>query len=825
MVFFLKQHRNLNLIRRGVASDILVAILILFFFSHYRGFSQDLYLEDFDLPEGTTVDNGATAWTRDISNANLGSEGFFETRIVAGQSVFQAVDTDGEAVWISQLIDISSFSTVVVSVDIAENGTLEGNDYIRLYYILNSGSETVFGNFTNDFGDTFQTVVSPVLSGSTVQVIIRVRNNETSEEHLIDNVKVFNGSSGSTTLYSRDSRQWNNQNAWSVLGFTGVSCHCTPNSNTNVTIGSSHAIRLDPLASVNSITIQDGARIYANSASHLLVGGNFTNTSSHTDPIGSNVQTLTLNGTDNQELNLNGESIFDLVVNKSSGAVTLTGELDLVHSLQIQTVTQFEANGNLKIISTSDGELGNGSIGELPTGASVTGAVTVQRYMSAEGNIWRYISSPVSNATIADWQDDFLITGNFDDPSTGPGIDPNTASLYYYGESGSGTNKQLGWTAYPTSGSAADNPIIPGTGYSALMLDGLNPVVIDVTGTINQGDFNYNVSFSGSGWNLLGNPYPATIDWKNTNGWNRSNLANAIYLRNNQNGNENSIVVSFVDGVGTNGGNGLVSTGQSFWVLAIGNNPSLVVNERAKSNSTGTFLRKNSPDNLFRVTLESAGQSDEIVVRFNHNATPGFDPEMDALKFPNGGVNLAAYVDRDQPMAINALPLIQDFTSVYLELSNTTHEDYSLHFTEMQKLNPAYSLTLIDHYLDSSLQIVDSTRYSFTINQTEPASHQDRFELMIALEVISANSGLSVPGILAHPNPVNGYLTIELPSTSFERYQVLVFNGQGEQVTALQTDELQQQLEVDFSIYPPGVYHVQVAGNRQKQHLRIINFP
>ena len=487
----------------------------------------------------------------------------------------------------------------------------------------------------------------------------------------------------------------------------------------------------------------------------------------------------------------------------------------------MQTPTEFSSSGNLKVISTSDGTSGNASIGELPAGASITGDVHVQRYISGEGIIWRYLSSPVTNATIADWQDDFPITGSFDDPSTGPGINSSTPSVYYYGESGSGVDKQLGWLVYPILGLAQDNPILPGAGYTALMLNGIDATVVEVSGPINQGAFSFNISFAGSGWNLIGNPYPATLDWSIDAGWSRSNVANAIYMRNNENGNSNSIVASFVDGVGTNGGTGLIATAQAFWVKAIGNNPGLQLNERAKTTSTGAYLRKGSPDNLFRITLETANQADETVVRFNRNATNEFDPELDALKFPNGGINVSTYLDPDQPMAINALPLPEDSTSLYLELTNTGVSEYRLIFSEMAKLNSAYSLKLLDHYQDSVIQIKDSTLYSFSINQ-DVASFQDRFQLMILLAPNLTYPSTRGPNIVAYPNPVRDYLEILLPDTGFENYRVSISNSSGQRIYQSPSRGTAQNFQLDFSKYASGIYFVQISSSSQSQHFRVI---
>ena len=893
------------------------------------------YLEDFDLPTGTIVDNGPTAWSRDISNANLGGQGFFEVRSDNGSLIFQGADLDGEAVWLSEVVDISSFVAATASVSIAEQGRMEGSDYMRLYYVVDGGPEMLFGDFNNDFGSTFQTVTSPSIIGSDLQIVIRVDNNRPDEFHAFDNVMIIGSSPGGTELYSRQNANWDNYDAWSIAALGGSSCNCIPDATTDVIIGDGYSIDLNDDADVRNITIHDSGTLQWNSAHDLniryngnvivhnngnmdnnglggavlniaevdnntfslLVDGNlsvgqininggnsilnildgsgsidvensltfyaddvlvnnnhkgtftiqndlilsgnnssFVNNDtidvggnlSYNHPLGAinsnisfsnngilnvsndiqsseagsqftngpsallnvnNIQTfinngITLNntgtidmtgefltvdalssfinltggvwnyqgsnpdpdtrlftgasnnsfnyngvnqqvivpqdhywhlnllgtGTKNTMANLdingdliisgscqldiasglhdmaiagdcfttstnphaliegtqtiifdgpadqilasNGGNLYNIMVNKSGGRISLTQPLNLLGSLNFNSATEFASNGNLTLISTSDGTAGNAMIGEILNGASVTGDVSVQRFISGEGEIWRYISSPVSDATVADWQDDFPITGTFADPSTGPGINSSRASLYHYGESSSGTELQLGWMAYPTSGTAASNNIIPGGGYTALMINGTNPTTVEVSGVINQGNLNFDVSFAGSGWNLLGNPYPATIDWSSTTGWVSSGLANAIYIRNNENGNSNSTVASFVDGIGTNGGTGFVATGQSFWVQAIAANPSLQINERAKSGNTGAFFRKSRDDNWFRVTLRNEAQFDETVIRFSEEATLEYDITKDAKKFTNGGINLSTFVDSQSSMAI-----------------------------------------------------------------------------------------------------------------------------------------------------------------------------
>ena len=151
------------------------------------------------------------------------------------------------------------------------------------------------------------------------------------------------------------------------------------------------------------------------------------------------------------------------------------------------------------------------------TGSSVTGNVTVQRYMSGEGRLYRYLSSPVNNATVA-LMDDFPVTGTFLDPTVGSGIVSASPSLFAYDESVG--MFQEGWQAYSRSGPASDAPLAVGQGYAAFVRNRTS-TLLDLAGTINQGDIQLPLGYTehngtGNGWHLVGNPYPAAIDWDAT---------------------------------------------------------------------------------------------------------------------------------------------------------------------------------------------------------------------------------------------------------------------------------------------------------------------
>jgi len=114
-----------------------------------------------------------------------------------------------EGVWTSQQINIAGKSNVTFSVDLrsevaSTSDALENTDYIRVYYKLNGGAETLvyedlagIGNTTNSTASI--TVTSAALSGSILQVIIKTNNSDPTERYYFDNIKVIGADTPGTT--------------------------------------------------------------------------------------------------------------------------------------------------------------------------------------------------------------------------------------------------------------------------------------------------------------------------------------------------------------------------------------------------------------------------------------------------------------------------------------------------------------------------------------------------------------------------------------------------------------------------------------------------
>lgn len=145
------------------------------FYAYIPGYPL-VWAEDFTLANGTTVDNGSTAWS---STAGAPAP----ATASVNNSMFEITGANNaQQTWTSQTINISAATSgVTASVNLYEAGTLESTDSIQVYYRLNGGALTLFstnGSKSDDFDAAAASQSS--LIGSTLQIVIKVRYSSTS---------------------------------------------------------------------------------------------------------------------------------------------------------------------------------------------------------------------------------------------------------------------------------------------------------------------------------------------------------------------------------------------------------------------------------------------------------------------------------------------------------------------------------------------------------------------------------------------------------------------------------------------------------------------
>lgn len=385
-----------------------------------------------------------------------------------------------------------------------------------------------------------------------------------------------------------------------------------------------------------------------------------------------------------QEVDVKGSTLHNLVIQGSNKVVDLLSPMQVTGLISFGgTGSTFNTQNFLTLISSSVSGLGNGEIGPLINGNSITGDVTVQRYMDP-GRVYRYLASSVKDATVNQVQDDFPVTGPFIDASTGPGITTANPSLFYYDEAST-----AGWMNYPPSGSASAYTLTPGAGYAAFVREQNDPVTWDVTGEINQGEIVLPVTYTSGqdemdGWNLVGNPYPCAIAWNNA-GWIKEQISTGIAVRDNLNGR-----VRVWDGSIGDLAGGYIAAGQAFWVRSIGGDPQLVVDEPAKHIGENVSFYRNDDEEIdyVELTIRNNDAYDKAYLRLRPASFPDID-EHDIPKLQNDILNISLLTPKGKSLSLYAVESIPCTFEVPLSFESNKTESFQIDLKPYGKFSHA----------------------------------------------------------------------------------------------------------------------------------------
>jgi len=555
---------------------------------------------------------------------------------------------------------------------------------------------------------------------------------------------------------------------------------------------------------------------------NFSVSNNFVNNS----PFNAAGNTVVFNGTGAQSISGSATTRFHNVsiTNSNAAGVTLSAPIQLTGLMTFGTNTRLTTGGNLTLIATSPTV--TASIGTLTTSNIITGNIKVQKYIYSSLRVYRYLTSPVSGVTVADWQSSIPITGTFSNPSTGTGIVSTSPSMFTYTENVAGVRAN-GYAAYPAAGLSSAAALTPGKGYSIYVRNNAGrPTVLEVNGTINRGTQNISsqVTYTSTaggpsedGWNLVGNPYPSSIDWSLVVSTDRQNIDNAIYYLDNNSA--SPVYRTWVGGVGTNVSNAVISSSQAFWVKANGGGtPLLRFREIHKTVATPSFYRIGNDLSLLRISLDSTASTfhDETVIRLTDEATADFDSEYDAYKLYDAGHPAIGSTTNTSPLlSVNALPQsYTDADTIALFVQAVKEGNYTLSVPEYT-FDASVTAYLWDTYTQAKEQLKEGSTYAFTVT-ADSVSKTNRFKIVLNSNSLETGvfTSSSKNGVILFPNPVDQSraVTIRCPQAKNQPAAIEVYDVTG---TLLFSEKQVQGSNGEYSlVLPPsltnGMYSIRI---------------
>lgn len=575
--------------------------------------------------------------------------------------------------------------------------------------------------------------------------------------------------------FSRTTGPWDDPETWSLTSHTGSAASQIPGPDDQAIIGANHIVTLTGTVFVDegSLLINNTGTLVTNQ--HIIQGsGRFILEPGGTLHIGSangismfaaegNVQTALRNFSQNANYVFDGNNtqqtgnglpakVMDLRIDNHAG----------VNALQSQTV-----NGQL--------QLDNGLF-SMPPGSSLVandvqqtnGNLRMQLTLDGDKG-WRMITSPV-NTVYADLFDGLVSQG-----FTGANFPDKQPNILWFDETQIGTTN-MAWR----TPSAKNQQVEGGRGYfhyifnGAEMLDNgqatgqhyndLLPVTIDAIGlehATGGSIFDFGVTYTprnetmvsltdtlkiNEGWNLIGNPSTASLDWDTASGWTKTNIDETIYIWDPSANNGHGDFLVWNGSFGTLD-HGIIAPFQSFWVRANDENPSLLMNDAAKTTG-GSFVGNSIPGKTqayylptaLTLRLEAGGMEAQAMISFTENGKRGEDPS-DAYRLEPMSDNwLKLYTvttENPLPMVINNLPA--DFSEqlhipVYIEGQKGKHPvggQYKLSWDLPENWPLHWDVYLMDHHRKSVIPMnKGQNTLSFSLHQTQsehaslaPADH------------------------------------------------------------------------------------------------------
>lgn len=547
----------------------------------------------------------------------------------------------------------------------------------------------------------------------------------------------------------------------------------------------------------NDILINEGATFDLGS-NILSTTGNITNNGTLT----ANNATITAQGSFPHSFSGNAFEAAQLTINTTSTSLTLdTG----VTINQLLTLSNGEliTNNNLTLSSNAT----QSAMIDQVTAGTITGNVTIERFVPAR-RAFRFVTSPVTTTTTIreNWQEN-----GSSDPGFGAHITGSTTGANGFDITPSG-NPSL-FTYDNTASTPALTPIdntdvntltagdayllfvrgdrtIDVTSNSAVPTDTrirATGTIVTGTSTITGADLNH----TAGNFNLVGNPYQATVDMNDI-------VANATNINTNQYyvwdatlGSRGAYVTVILTGTGSTNGagsdaNNFFQPWQSAFVTTAttvaDNSTTITFNESDKmvGEDTAIFFTEDDPivnnahiiGQLFRTEDFNAGNKlqDNFVILFSDNFSNDITL-TDAAKFFNIDENMAiSNGEGTYSVERRALPTLDEEIQLFNNAYRT--EAYTLRIEQA-------GLTDVTAYLEDTFtgeihELEEGENFiEFTVSEdTEASIASDRFKIIFEQSSLSTEDAF-IDDITMYPNPLDGD-QIQITSTLLQGQNVSV---------------------------------------------------
>jgi hypothetical protein len=380
------------------------------------------------------------------------------------------------------------------------------------------------------------------------------------------------------------------------------------------------------------------------------------------------------------------------------------------------------------------------------------------------------------------------------------------------------------------------------------------PVYLSVSGTENSATTN--ISTSASKWNLLGNPFEATIDADQLFTDN-SNYTSVVYVYDHStttatgagsdNVQDGGLYRTWNGTAGSLTG-GLIAPYQGFWIQSGASGTQFDFTSDCKSSSAGTFYKTmNDSTGSMSFSISSGNYTDQAFVSFMNNGEEGIDGS-DAYKLlpmtPSERVVGISYAEGNG-LDISNLPYSQEgsiaipLDVMYLTVDDdynfvTIENDVTMSWDLSSLPETIIGLTLTDNTTNATTDLLQSEEMTFTTTakgsfsaygsggvNIYPEVGASHFTLTVVYSALTTNDDMMPKEFALHPaypNPFNPSVTLRFNIEAHGYTSLYIYDITGRLVEILVDRKLESgEYEIlwDAGNLPSGIYFVQLKSGEK----------
>jgi PKD repeat protein len=652
--------------------------------------------------------------------------------IISGSDVDGIPDlTDTVEILNSHTIDVlSSSNTSLAALRLNNGGVLNLNPSYKLVF-YNYGTTSIFNGTVNNGGTLWFARGTNIEGTGTItsaDVLIQYYNT-TLNSDLTFNGTIVLSASGTLTISSTGNLTLNGPirtgNGSSVINngtitvntssfFTLASFPSTTSlfsSNGNIVWNNTSTFKIPADGAYKNITINAATSC----ASDFNASGDWTNNSTFSSSTAGN--NITFNGSSSQSFSGSGTNNFKkLTLDNSNGLQLSSGTINIEEVMESTSGTFTQNGANVVLKSTIADNAGIIKVNNSSDYSYSSGSFNVERFYNASSNGWRMISSPVKNSTLADVDDEFIFCGvngtsagnNFSYAGCG-----NFYNVLTYNEA---TDDYSEVTNVNQSISSGNGTLIyTSSGAKTLNMGGARSPNFDA--------ISYPITRNGPGYNLISNPYPATLDWSVFQGAN--SIQNAHWIFSGDAGNFLS---------STNN----IPHSQGFFVNA-NSSGNISFNVNQTINSQASFVKSVNGINLplsLKITSDQNSYFDYAHIEANANFSSAYDSSYEISKlyspYPDYAPNIF-FLDYDNNdldrICINNNQDIDLFFDV--KVGALAHGNYTLNFENISNFMIGSCISIEDLHTGISTDLRLDSNFTFMSDST---AISPRFKMTVEVD-------------------------------------------------------------------------------------------